>query len=280
VSIARRILLVITSDTGTCVVDLADDHPGVSDPDYLRRRNEIARAAAGLHPGEAPRHIDYTDAENETWATVQQTLRELHREHACRAFLDGVDRLALPIDRVSQLAEVSRRLHRLTGWQVAAAPGLVPIRDFYGALAERRFTSTQYVRHPSVPLYTPEPDVIHEVVGHCNSLANSAFADLYAVAGAASRRADDDGLVRFSKTFWYTLEFGVVWQDGDLKAYGAGLLSSFGEMNAYRDAEIREWDPDAMAEMEYDIDVYQPVLFAAPDFDAVVDDLTAWFDSI
>jgi phenylalanine-4-hydroxylase len=122
--------------------------------------------------------------------------------------------------------------------------------------------------------------VIHEVIGHCNSLANSAFADLYAVAGAASRRADDDDLVRFSKTFWYTLEFGVVWQDGDLKAYGAGLLSSFGEMNAYRDAEIREWDPDAMAVMEYDIDVYQPVLFAAPDFDTVVVDLTAWFDSI
>ena len=105
-------------------------------------------------------------------------------------------------------------------------------------------------------------------------------ADLYAVAGAASRRADEAGVVRFSKTFWYTLEFGVVWQDGDLKAYGAGLLSSFGEMNAYRDAEIREWDPDAMAVMEYDIDAYQPVLFAAPDFDTVVDDLTAWFDAI
>jgi phenylalanine-4-hydroxylase len=280
VSIGAENARVTTSDTGARLVELADDHPGVSDPDYLRRRDDIARAALGLQPGEPPRHIEYTDAENQTWATVQQTLRQLHQEHACRAFLDGVERLALPTDRVPQLADVSRRLQRLTGWRVEAAPGLAPIRDFYGALAERRFTSTQYVRHPSVPLYTPEPDVIHEVVGHCNSLANAAFADLYAVAGAASRRAGDDDLVRFSKTFWYTLEFGVVWQDGDLKAYGAGLLSSFGEMNAYRTAEIRDWDPDAMAVMEYDIDVYQPVLFAAPDFDTVVDDLTAWFGAI
>jgi phenylalanine-4-hydroxylase len=271
---------VATSDAAAGFVELAEDHPGVSDPEYLRRRNEIARAALGLQPGDDARHVEYTATENETWATVQRTLGALHREHACRAYLDGVERLALPGDHVPQLADVSRRLQQLTGWRVDAAPGLAPIREFYGALGERRFMSTQYVRHPSVPLYTPEPDVIHEVIGHCNSLANPDFADLYAAAGAASRRADDEALVRFSKTFWFTLEFGVVWEEGDLKAYGAGLLSSFGELNAYRDAELREWDPDAMAVTEYDIDVYQPVLFAAPHFDTVVDDLTAWFASI
>jgi phenylalanine-4-hydroxylase len=271
---------VTTYDTASPLVELGDDHPGVSDPEYLRRRNEIARAAVGLRPGDEPRRIDYTDAENRTWETATTTLRDLHRHHACRQFLDGVARLDLPTDRVPQLAEVSRRLRRLTGWRVEAAPGLAPIREFYGALGERRFLSTQYVRHPSVPLYTPEPDVIHEVVGHCNSLANAGFADLYAVAGKASTRADDDELVRFSKTFWFTLEFGVVWEDGDLKAYGAGLLSSFGEINAYRDAEIRDWDPDEMAVTDYDINHYQPVLFAAPDFDTVVDDLTAWFGAI
>jgi phenylalanine-4-hydroxylase len=270
----------MASDTRAPLVELADDHPGVSDPEYRRRRDEIAGAAVGLGPGDSPRHIDYTDAENETWATVQRTLGELHRQHACAAYLDGVKRLALPADHVPQLAAVSRRLRQLTGWRVEAAPGLAAIRDFYGALAERRFMSTQYVRHPSVPLYTPEPDVIHEVIGHCNSLANEAFADLYAAAGAASKRADDDSLVRFSKTFWFTLEFGVVWENGDLKAYGAGLLSSYGEMNAYRDAEIRDWDPDAMAVTDYDINVYQPVLYAAPDFATVVDELTDWFDAI
>jgi phenylalanine-4-hydroxylase len=273
---------VTTYDTDSSQVEvvLADDHPGVSDPDYLRRRNEIAQAAVGLKPGDEARNIDYNDDENRTWETAVTTLRDLHAKHAARAYLDGVERLALPSDRVPQLAEVSRRLQRLTGWRVEAAPGLAPIREFYGSLGERRFLSTQYVRHPSVPLYTPEPDVIHEVVGHCNSLANTQFADLYATAGAASTRADDDALVRFSKTFWFTLEFGVVHENGDLKAYGAGLLSSFGEMNAYRDAEIRDWDPDAMAVTDYDINHYQPVLFAAPDFGTIVTDLTAWFEAL
>ena len=269
-----------TYDSGVTAVELADDHPGVSDPDYRRRRDEIASAAVGLRPGDEAPTIDYTVAENETWATAQRALSERHRQHACAAFLDGVARLALPADRVPQLADVSRRLQQLTGWRVDAAAGLAPIREFYGSLGDRRFMSTQYVRHPSVPLYTPEPDVIHEVIGHCNSLANEQYADLYAAAGAASRRADDAALARFSKAFWFTLEFGVVFEDGDLKAYGAGLLSSFGEMNAYRHAEIRDWDLDEMAVTDYDIDVYQPVLFGAPDFATVVGDLTAWFAAI
>ncbi len=262
------------------IVELSADHPGVADPEYLRRRAEIAAAAIGLQPGEPARHIDYTAAENETWATAAKALTELHDVYACRAFLNGVERLDLPSDRVPQLADVSRRLQELTNWRIDAAPGLAPTRDFYGALAERRFLSTQYVRHGSVPLYTPEPDVIHEVVGHANMLADPQFAELYATAGAASVRCTDEELVSFSKTFWFTLEFGVVYEGLELKAYGAGLLSSFGEIQAFRDAEIRDWDPDAMSVMDYDIDSYQPVLFAAPDFDTMVADLTAWFGAI
>jgi phenylalanine-4-hydroxylase len=269
-----------TTVPSTFGVELSADHPGVADPEYRRRRGEIAAAAIGLAPGAEARRIEYTDAENETWATAAQALGELHETYACRAYLNGARRLALPTDRVPQLADVSRRLQELTGWHIDAAPGLAPTRDFYGALAERRFLSTQYVRHSSVPLYTPEPDIIHEVIGHANMLADPQVAGLYAAAGAASRRCDDEQLTRFSKTFWFTLEFGVVREDGELKAYGAGLLSSFGEIQAFRDAEIRDWDPDAMSVMEYDIDHYQPVLFAAPDFDVMVRDLTAWFDAI
>jgi phenylalanine-4-hydroxylase len=260
-------------------VELAADHPGVADPEYRRRRDQIAAAAVGLRPGDPAPTIEYTDVENATWATAARALGDLHRTFACRAFLDGAARLALPSDRVPQLADVSRRLQQLTNWRVDAAPGLAPTRAFYGALAERRFLSTQYVRHSSVPLYTPEPDVIHEIIGHANMLADQRFAELYATAGAASVRCDDEQLARFSKTFWFTLEFGVVREDGELKAYGAGLLSSFGEIQAFRDAEIRDWDPDEMSMTDYDIDQYQPVLFAAPDFATIVGDLTAWFDA-
>lgn len=266
------------------LVDLSADHPGVADPEYRRRRDEIARVALAVPPGDEAHRITYTDAEVDTWRTAAHALAELHEQHASQAYLDGAQRLALPTDRVPQLADVSGRLQHLTGWRFHAAPGLAPIREFYGGLAERRFLSTQYIRHPSSPLYTPEPDMIHELIGHANALAEPRFAELYALAGCAGRRAGelptDDVLQRFSKTFWFTLEFGVVHEDGDLKAYGAGLLSSYGEIQAYRDAEIRPWDPDEMAVTDYDIDSYQPVLFAAPSFDVMIRDLTGWFEGI
>lgn len=263
-------------------VDLAADHPGVADPQYRRRREEIADAARHLAPGAEAARIAYTPDEHATWTTAATALDELHREHACAAYRAGAERLALPRHEVPQLADVSARLQELTGWRFHAAPGLAPIREFYGALAERRFLSTQYVRHPSVPLYTPEPDVIHELIGHANALAEPRFAELYAVAGAAGRRVADDEatLQRFSRTFWFTLEFGVVHEDGEIRAYGAGLLSSFGELQEYRTAEIRDWDPDAMSVTDYDINHYQPVLFAAPSFDTMVADLLGWFGAL
>jgi phenylalanine-4-hydroxylase len=109
-------------------------------------------------------------------------------------------------------------------------------------------------------------------------LANPVFADLYEEAGKASLRATTDGALDFfSKVFWFTLEFGVLHEDGELKAYGAGLLSSYGEIEVFRDAEIRPWDIVRMGTLDYDITHYQPVLFAAGSFDRMVDDLTAFF---
>jgi phenylalanine-4-hydroxylase len=207
-------------------------------------------------------------------------LAGLHERFACAEYRRGAATLRLPGDRVPQLREVDAELQRLTGWRIQPVPGLVPTRQFYGALAERTFLSTQYIRHHSVPYYTPEPDIVHEIVGHANMLASPVFADLYERAGRASRRATTDAdLERFSKVFWFTLEFGVVHEGPDLRAYGAGLLSSFGEIQVFRDAEIRPWDLDAMGTLDYDITVYQPVLFAASSVEAMVADLGAYFDS-
>ena len=154
----------------------------------------------------------------------------------------------------------------------------MPTREFYGSLADRVFRSTQYVRHHSVPFYTPEPDIIHEIIGHANMLGNPVFADLYELAGQASQRAETDAALDFfSKVFWFTLEFGVVWEDGELRAYGAGLLSSYGEIEEFRRAEVRPWDLAQMGTLDYDITRYQPVLFAAESFDRMVDDLGAFF---
>jgi phenylalanine-4-hydroxylase len=259
-------------------LDLPDDHPGVSDQAYRRRRAAIAAVAGAHRPGDPIPDVAYAPEEDEVWRTVSSKLAERHRTYAAAAYRDGAATLALPADRVPQLRLIDERLWALARFHVRPVPGLVPTRVFYGSLAERTFLSTQYVRHHSVPLYTPEPDVVHEVIGHANMLANPAFADLYEEAGKASLRATTDAaLAFFSKVFWFTLEFGVLWEDGELRAYGAGLLSSYGELAAFRRAETRSWDLAAMGTLDYDISRYQPVLFAAESFAWMLDSLTAFF---
>lgn len=262
-------------------VELPEDHPGFSDPAYRTRRGAIAAVGAEYRSGQPIPDVEYTPEEDEVWRIVSRELAVKHQRYACRAYLDGASALTLPAERVPQLREVDERLHALTGFRIEPVPGLVDTRTFYGALARRTFLSTQYIRHHSVPLYTPEPDVVHEIIGHANMLAHPVLADLYEAAGHASVRAvDDDELRSFSKVFWFTLEFGVVHEDGELKAYGAGLLSSYGEIEVFRSAEIRPWDIEQMGTLDYDITHYQPILFAAETFDRMVTDLTGYFASV
>lgn len=251
----------------TTTVLLPPDHPGARDHEYLARRVQLADGATGI--GAAPARIDYTAAEDETWRTVSGALAPLHEEYAVDEYLRGARALALPTDRVPQLADVSERLQALTGWRIAAVPGLVSTADFFGALAARCFPATQYVRHPSVPFYTPEPDVVHELIGHAGSLASPRLAALYEHAGqVGASLPDGPALEHFGRVFWFTLEFGVVRERGALRTYGAGLLSSFGEITSFRQAQIRPFDTEAMGTFtDYEISRFQDVLFAADSFD-------------
>ena len=260
------------------MMDLPNDHPGATDEDYRRRRAAIAEVGAAHRPGEPIPDVTYTAEEDWVWAVVSAELATKHERLACAEYLRGADSLTLPRERVPQLREVDERVHALSGFRILPVPGLVASRSFYAALAARTFLSTQYIRHHSVPFYTPEPDIIHEIIGHANMLASPVFADLYAEAGEASLRAtSDEALAYFSRVFWFTLEFGVVWERGELRTFGAGLLSSYGEIEHFRDAEIRLWDLHEMGTCEYDITQYQPVLFAAPSFEFVVNELGHFF---
>ncbi|MFL5840580.1 MAG: phenylalanine 4-monooxygenase, partial [Thermoleophilaceae bacterium] len=156
---------------GSVTVHLADDHPGANDPAYRARRNEIAAAALAWQPGQRSPHIDYTETEENVWRTVCRELARKHERYAIMEFREGVAALQLPRDHIPELDEVSERLEPITGFRYLPAAGLVPLREFYGSLEGRRFYSTQYVRHAEVPLYTPEPDIIHEVIGHGHLLA-------------------------------------------------------------------------------------------------------------
>jgi phenylalanine-4-hydroxylase len=260
------------------LLELPADHPGVSDTAYRARRAAIAAVGEAYRPGEEIPVVAYAAEEDEVWRTVSAELAVLHESFAVAAYRDGAAALALPTAEVPQLGAVSARLTELTGWSITAVPGLVPTRTFYGSLAERRFCSTQYIRHHSVPFYTPEPDVVHELVGHANALAEPRFAGLYELAGQAARRCGTDAaLEAFSRVFWFSLEFGVCREAGSLRTYGAGLLSSYGEIQAFRSAEIRPLDVAAMAITDYDITRYQPVLFAADSFAHAHEVLSAFF---
>ena len=269
---------VSTGDDGEVTVHLAHDHPGANDPVYRRRREEIATAALAWSPGEPTPRIEYTDAEQEVWRTVCRELAPKHRRYAVREYRDALERVGLPTDRVPGLDEVSARVEPLTGWRYVPAAGLVPLRDFYGSLGDRIFHSTQYVRHPDVPLYTPEPDIVHEVLGHGHLLATSTFGELHRLAGLAAQRLRDEENLRFlSRVFWFSLEFGVVVEDGELRAYGAGILSSYGEIEEFRHMEHRPIDLVEMGTAEYDITAYQPVLYRAESIAEVVETVGGFF---
>jgi phenylalanine-4-hydroxylase len=272
---------ITTADDGSVTVHLDSDHPGFGDPAYRERRNHIAARALSWNAGPPPEpipHVDYTEAEQDVWRTVCRELAVKHERLACAEYRAAMARLALPADHIPQLDEVADHLRPLTGFEYHPAAGLVGFEDFYGSLADGVFHSTQYVRHHDRPLYTPEPDLIHEVIGHGGLLASPRLAELNRLAGRAARRLETQaGRGFFAKVFWFSIEFGVLYEDGELRAYGAGLLSSYGEIDEFRGAEIRPLQIAEMGVLAYDITKYQPILFAADGIEHLLDVVGGFF---
>ncbi len=269
---------ITTGEDGEVTVHLDEDHPGFGDPEYRRRRNQIAARALDWAPPQPIPHVDYTDTEQHVWRIVCRELANKHKRLACSEYRAAMERLALPTDRIPQLDEVSERLTPLTEFGYHPAAGLVGFDQFYGSLADGVFHSTQYIRHPARPLYTPEPDLIHEVIGHGGVLASPRLAELNRLAGVAARRLQTPaGRSFFATVFWFTVEFGVLYEDGELRAYGAGLLSSYGEIEELRGAEIRPLDIAAMGTSSYDITQYQPILYAAEGIEQLLEVVGGFF---
>jgi phenylalanine-4-hydroxylase len=245
------------------IVELESDHPGFSDQEYRRRRDEIAALASEHQWGDPPPVVRYSETECRTWKAVYEKLVELYPTHACREYNEVFAELGHPGDAVPQVADVSRFLESRTGFRLQPVAGLVSAREFLGALAKRTFCSTQYIRHHSRPYYTPEPDVVHELMGHAPMLAIKEFADLSQRIGEGSLKADDGQIEQLATLYWFTIEYGVIRQDGRLRAYGAGLLSSFGELEHALGGQVetRRLDPEVAKDTAYPITSYQPLLW-------------------
>lgn len=263
------------------VVMLAPDHPGFSDPEYRKRRNEIARLAMNYRPGEPLPDAPYTEEEHQVWQAICRELAPAHREHACAEYLNCLDRLNFDHDRIPQLGDVSAKVQAISGFRLEPVAGLIEPRVFLESLANGVFLCTQYIRHHSTPLYTPEPDVAHELIGHAVTLASEKFAELNRLFGEAVRRRPDlKSLDRLSRVYWFTIEFGVLNENGDVKAYGTGLLSSAGELKAMHQARLVPLDLEAAAKEIYEPTHYQEKLFCAESFDdmyqKIKDFLSTW----
>jgi len=260
--------LVLEDHLEVRLVHLDPDHPGFRDQEYRTRRNAIADIATRYRPGDPIPDAPYTALEHGVWQTIWEALGPAHREHACAEYLQCLERLNFDSDRIPQLSEVSRKVEAISGFRLEPVAGLVEPRVFLESLANGVFLSTQYIRHHSTPLYTPEPDVAHEIIGHAVTLASPRLAAINRMFGEAVRRTKDDAeLDRLSRIYWFTIEFGVLREDGRVKAYGTGLLSSAGELEEMHKAKLVPLDLEVAAHHVYDPTHYQSILFCADSFD-------------
>jgi monomeric phenylalanine-4-hydroxylase len=250
------------------IEELHLDHPGASDEEYRKRRDHIASLSKKFRETGVITDVDYTEQEQGIWRHVAGRLEELHQKHASPFYLKAKKDLGISNDRIPQLSEMNRRLKELTNFRLAPIEGLVDTRAFLSWLSWRTMLSTQYIRHHSRPEYTPEPDIVHEAIGHIPMFTNANFADYSQFIGHGARVANDKQLEELGRLYWFTVEFGMVEHEGEVKAYGAGLLSSFGELeHAYSDnVERRPFDLEQVINTPYDYSEMQPILYVIPSY--------------
>jgi phenylalanine-4-hydroxylase len=215
----------------------------------------------------------YTPEQHAVWQELVSRRMPQLREHACAEYLDGFEQIGLREDRLPDLRAVSRRLAPRTGWNSTAVSGFLPANAFFEMLAARKFPTTTWLRARESMDYTPEPDIFHDVFGHVPMHAHPVFADFLEHYGKTCAAAIDrpEALERLGRLFWFTVEFGLIRQNGEVKVYGSGLISSHGECTRVLNGgcEVRDFTVDEVLEQPIDTGAMQPVLYAVESFEQI-----------
>ena len=214
----------------------------------------------------------YTPEQHGIWAELVRCRMPQLERRAAQEYLDGFDALCLPYDRLPNLASVSAKLERRTGWNATPVSGFMPAPAFFEMLAARRFPTTTWLRGRDSLEYTPEPDIFHDVFGHVPMHALPVFADFLAHYGQLCARIHDEAILeRIGRVVWYTVEFGLIRQNGKVKVYGSGLISSNGECsNVLHSGCLVQ--PFVLAEVlrtPVKVDEMHHLLFAIESFDEI-----------
>jgi len=252
-------------------LELEPGHPGLGDEGYIQRRKELFTLCR-KHRLEnlGPPLIDYNAEETRIWREVSPKLDELHFRYACRIYLNAKRELAITRDEIPQLRHLSDRVRRETNMHLVPAEGALPYRTFYEYIAQRGFPVTQFIRHGSHPEFTPEPDMIHDCLGHVPPLMNQDYAELLTLIGkAAATTRTGEQLLALKRFSWFSIEFGLIEEAGATKVFGAGILSSTGEIPYSINSPEVKREPfvtDVVINTDYDPSRMQDHLFIAPSF--------------
>ncbi len=214
----------------------------------------------------------YTPDQHAIWAELVSRRMPALTEHACQEYLDGLHQIGLREDSIPNLAQVNQRLSPRTGWNATPVSGFLPPDAFFDMLAARQFPTTTWLRSRESLEYTPEPDIFHDVFGHVPMHAHPIFADFLQHYGrVCAALTSKDSLERMGRLFWFTVEFGVIRQNGRIKLYGSGLISSHGESNYVIQGgpEIRDFNLDQILDQQFLVSEMQKVLYAVESFDQI-----------
>jgi phenylalanine-4-hydroxylase len=229
--------------------------------------------------GDEIEYPGYPEEDHETWQILVERQMEQLPGRACEAYLRGQDVLGLEADRIPDLAHLSRRLNEETGWEVANVPGLIHEKNFFSLLSQRKFPSTNYVRGREELDYTPAPDCFHDIFGHMPMLTQPEFADFYQLYGQAAQNAEGADRPRLERFHWFTVEFGLIQEQGEKRIFGAGIVSSNEEVTHALSDEVtlHPFDPEHIVEKD-DYEVYnlQKELFVLDSFEQLVDGFRDW----
>jgi phenylalanine-4-hydroxylase len=251
-------------------LELEPGHPGLGDAGYVQRRRDLFDLCR-RHRLEClgPPLIDYSAEETRIWRDVSPKLEELHQRHASRIYLAAKHALGISQNEIPQLRHLSERVNQETRMHLVPAEGPLPYRSFYSYIAQRGFPVTQFIRHGSHPEFTPEPDMIHDCLGHVPPLVNHDYAELLTLIGQAVVATPDPAQVLALKRFsWFSIEFGLIEEEGETRVFGAGILSSTGEIpfSLSDDVTRRKFVTDEVIATDYDPSRMQDQLFVIPSF--------------